>query len=159
MLNCIIAAPKTRVGNISINGMYRAFYAEYPNSDVKRSFFRHVFNTNFNIGFKSPATDVCSTCLSYKEKLKIEKNISKRNVLLIEKRVHRLRSKAFFELAKEEQPNLVTISFDCQKNMILPKLPDQAAYYSRQVYLYNFGIVKGSTKASLSADNVFFIFG
>lgn len=69
--------------------------------------------------------------------------------------VHKRRGKAFFDILKQERDGIQTISFDCQKNMVLPKVPDQAAYYSRQFYLYNFGIVQGSSKSCLTPLNVF----
>lgn len=33
------------------------------------------------------------------------------------------------------------MSHDCQKNQVLPNVSDQAAYYSRQLFMYNFTIV------------------
>lgn len=36
---------------------------------------------------------------------------------------------------------VATLVFDCQKNQILPKVTDQTAYYSRQLYIYNFAVV------------------
>lgn len=57
---------------------------------VKRSYFRFVFNTNFNIGFKAPAADVCSTCTMLKESIKFEKDADRKqtamNRLIIHKR-------------------------------------------------------------------------
>ncbi|KAF6210186.1 hypothetical protein GE061_013288 [Apolygus lucorum] len=50
---------------------------------------------------------------------------------------------------------MLTLSFDCQKNFALPKIPDQSVYYSRQFYLYNFTIVQGSFKDALTKENVF----
>nr|CAH7760116.1 unnamed protein product [Callosobruchus chinensis] len=76
-------------------------------------------------------------------------------MLMMEKRIHTLRSQAFFSCLKEESPGLLTLSFDCQKNLVNPKVPDQAAYYSRQLYTYNFTIVIGSSKSRLTLDNVF----
>jgi len=35
---------------------------------VKESYFRHIFCTEFNIGFGTPSTDACSTCISLVEK-------------------------------------------------------------------------------------------
>lgn len=46
-------------------------------------------------------------------------------------------------------------SFDCQKNMPLPKIPDQATYYSRRIYIFKFTIVQGNSKHNLTKDNVF----
>ncbi|CAG4960948.1 unnamed protein product [Parnassius apollo] len=50
---------------------------------------------------------------------------------------------------------MITFSFDCQKNNPLPKVPDQSAYYSRQIYLYNFTIVQGSSKDHLNKDTTY----
>ena len=46
---------------------------------------------------------------------------------------------------------MVTLSFDCHKNQVLPKVPDSAAYYSRQLYMYNFTIVTNFTKKDTHA--------
>lgn len=72
-----------------------------------------------------------------------------------QKRVHTLRAKAFFEKLREAQDGIKIISFDCQKNLPLPKLPDQSTYYSRQLYYYNLTMVEGTSKNSLSPHNVF----
>lgn len=40
------------------------------------------------------------------------------------------------------------------KNQPLPKLPDQSAYFSRQLSFYHFAIVEGNSKAKLSKENV-----
>jgi hypothetical protein len=69
--------------------------------------------------------------------------------LVAAKTVHILRGKAFFELVKEQRSDLVTLNFDCQKKLPIPKLPDQMVCYSHQPYLYNFTIVKGSSPGSV----------
>lgn len=64
-----------------------------------------------------------------------------------------MRYKAFYDILREQRSDLLTISFDCQKNLALPKVT--AAYYSRQYNFYNFTIVLGSSKAKLTKDNIF----
>nr|CAH7727985.1 unnamed protein product [Callosobruchus chinensis] len=119
---------------------------------VKESFFRFYFNTNYNIGFGTPKTDVCSTCIRFKEELKKEKDVGKHNDLIIKQRVHTLKAKAFFQLLKESRQTRETFSIDCQKNLCLPKLPDQSAYFSQQYNLFNFTVVNGSSKYKLGKD-------
>lgn len=46
-------------------------------------------------------------------------------------------------------------SYDCQKNLVNPKVQDQIAYYSRQLYTYNFTIVQGSSHGHLDESTVF----
>lgn len=71
------------------------------------------------------------------------------------KRVHKLKADAFFDILRENRDGLVTMSFDCQKNMAVPKLPDSAAYFSSQINFYNFTIVIGDSKTTLRKENVF----
>lgn len=121
---------------------------------VKESYFRSYFNNKYNIGFGTPKTDVCSTCLKVKEELKIERNERKRNKIMTKHRVHKLKSAAFFQLLKEIKNNREVFSIDCQKNLCLPKLPDQAAYFSQQYNFYNFCVVHGSSKEKLDKNNI-----
>lgn len=79
-----------------------------------------------NLGFGSPRTDMCSKCIEFQEKIKTEKDVSKTNQLIIEQRVHKLKSQAFFKLLREKKDQMATFSFDCQKNLVLPKVPDQS---------------------------------
>lgn len=142
---------------LSINKMHSMYCDQItdPDLQVKGSYFRFVFNTNFNIGFKAPATDVCSTCTMLKESMKLEKNADQKQVLMNRLVVHKRRAKAFFKLLKEGKNNTITLSIDCQKNMAVPKLFDQAAYFSRQISFYNFGVVQGTSKSTLTKENVF----
>nr|CAH7760174.1 unnamed protein product [Callosobruchus chinensis] len=142
--------------DLNISKLYRMYNESVQgNLKVKKTFFREIFLRDYNIGFGSPVTDACSKCIELSEIIKAEKDEQKKVMLMMEKRIHTLRSQAFFSYLKEESPGLLTLSFDCQKNLVNPKVPDQAAYYSRQLYTYNFTIVIGSSKSRLTLDNVF----
>lgn len=120
---------------------------------VKESYFRYIFNTQFNIGFGSPRVDMCSACIEFKEHLKLEKNPEVRLQIEMQKQIHKKRAKAFYSLLQEKPEETVTLSFDCQKNLPLPQIPDQEAYYRRQIYLYNFSVVVGSSDDKLNTCN------
>lgn len=148
--NRIYLAPE-----LSIRKMWRMYNAARDEDlRVKQSFFRHIFNTKYNIGFGNPRTDVCSTCIELSERIKTEKDASKKSELMVEKRLHRLRYKTFYKILQDENENIQTISFDCQKNQPIPKVPDQSAYYSRQINFYHFAIVVGNSKAKLDKNNI-----
>lgn len=66
-----------------------------------------------------------------------------------------MKANAFYQLLKDPSENVLVLSLDCQKNMPIPKVPDQKAYYSRQLYVYNLCIVVGHSKMPLTKDNVF----
>ncbi|GBP67512.1 hypothetical protein EVAR_49879_1 [Eumeta japonica] len=57
-------------------------------------------------------------------------------------------------MLQEDTPGLLIVSFDCEKNLPLPKIPDQTTYYSRQLYYYNFTIVMGTSRSTLTPDNI-----
>lgn len=142
--------------DLSIQKMHSMYDQQAcPEEKVKLSYFRTIFNTKYNLSFTTPRTDVCSTCLELTEKIKRCEDEEERNKLSTDKKIHKLRADAFFNLLKEARDDLVTISFDCEKNLVLPKVPDQTAYYSRQLYLYNFTIVQGTSKSQLNPGNVF----
>lgn len=141
---------------LNIKKMWRLYNAE-NDSDlrVQQSFFRKIFNTYYNIGFGSPRTDVCSACISLQERIKTERDPLKKQELMTEKRIHRLKYKAFYQILQDNDPSIKIITFDCQKNQALPKLPDQSAYFSRQFNFQHFAIVEGSSKAKLNKENVY----
>lgn len=139
---------------LNIRKLYRMYIESSGAIYVKEGFFRKIFNTNYNLGFGNPRTDVCSTCLKLEERIKSEKDKNQKQQLITEKRVHKLRAKAFFEILREDDSKILKFSFDCQKNQPLPKLPDQATYYSRQVYIYNFTIVQGCSKDKINSQTV-----
>jgi hypothetical protein len=53
--------------------------------------FRRVFSNDFNIGFKTPATDVCSYCERMKNRIKITQGAAKID-LMIQLRMHKKRA-------------------------------------------------------------------
>lgn len=137
--------------------MWRLYDSDITNGSKKvmPAYFRHIFRTTFNIGFGSPRTDECSTCISLNERIKVCKDLEIKTNLICEKRCHKLKAKAFYVLLKEKRDDLITISFDCQKNQVLPKVPDQCAYYSRQLYKYNLTVVVGDSKCKQTKQNVY----
>lgn len=102
---------------LNINKLYRMFNSDEQNADlgVKSSYFRHIFNNYYNLGFGVPQTDVCSKLLELGEKIKLEQDGNKKTNLILEKRVHTLRAKSFFENLRNTTPGLKIISFDFQK--------------------------------------------
>lgn len=142
--------------DLSIRKMWLAYNKEHNLSlQVKYHYFRDIFVRNFNLSFKTPATDACSTCISYLEKIKLATDNKKKEDLKAEYHVHKLKAEAFYSLLKQENDENFILSFDCQKNMVLPRVPDQAAYYSRQFYSYNFTICQGNSKSPQNETTVF----
>ena len=148
--------PKEILSDLNIKKLWRLYNntVESENLKVKESFFRKELNKNYNIGFGNPKSDVCSTCLEFSEKMKNVKTEKEKSELMIGKRIHTMKYNAFYSYLRQESENTISISFDCQKNLLLPKLPDQSAYFSRQINAYNFTVTIGSSKSPLNKENV-----
>ncbi|XP_072377489.1 uncharacterized protein [Diabrotica undecimpunctata] len=142
---------------LSIKKMWYMYSEQHPTPKLtcKYDFFRNVFATNFNIGFDAPYTDKCSTCIRLECETATEKDGDKRAALKLELKVHKVRAEKFYMFLRENNDNELVFSYDCQKNLVLPKIPDQAAYYKRQLYLYNFVICEGHSKATRNCHNTF----
>lgn len=140
--------------DLTINKLWLMYNDHNRNLPVKQSFFRNIFNTKYNAGFGSPLKDTCSRCSELNFKIKKETDERTKQELITTKRFHSLQAKAFYDLLRSDDKEILTISFDCQKNNPLPKLPDQAAYFSRQINLYNFTVVVGKSMGKKIKDNV-----
>ncbi|CAH1112180.1 unnamed protein product [Psylliodes chrysocephalus] len=71
---------------------------------------------------------------------------------MTEKKIHNLKAAVFFEILRTKEEGTLTMSFDCQKNKAVPKMPDSSAYFSSQPNFYNFATVVGTDK--LQKQNV-----
>lgn len=69
--------------------------------------------------------------------------------------VHKKRASMLYEWLKEDVEDTLTFSFNCQKNIVLPKLSDEAAYYLHKMYLYNFTLCQGNSHSSQTMENLF----
>ncbi|KAG8265817.1 hypothetical protein J6590_085944 [Homalodisca vitripennis] len=72
----------------------------------------------------SPRLDMCLLCIELKERIKLEKDPEKKQNEIVQRAIHKKRAKAFFDCLKENEPEVLSISFDCQKNLPMPKIPD-----------------------------------
>ena len=103
------------------------------------STFYRLWSRNFNIGFANPRVDVCTTCEQLNHRLRQCKDSEKVD-LMTQLRIHKLRSKTFYDMLRKRSPDSYDIAYDLQQVHSLPKLPVQEAFYSRQLGLYNFGL-------------------
>lgn len=128
---------------LSIRKLHK-MYNSSASQQLKSTYtmFHKIFVTQFNIGFRGPAADVCSYCTRLKHKIKNEKNEKEKVKAITEKRIHQLRSKAFYELLKMNSNNAITFCFDMQQVQPLPKTPVGEAFYLRQISYYTFCCIK-----------------
>ncbi|CAH1963824.1 unnamed protein product [Acanthoscelides obtectus] len=85
---------------------------------------------------------VCNHCTLLDHKIKtVPAGSKERSDFIIEKKIHKKRANAFYQLMKQNVDDSVSYCFDLQQIQPLPKTPVQEAYYSRQIGFYNFCVV------------------
>lgn len=124
--------------------LYREFCTtEKKINPEKESFYRHIFNTKFNLRFHRPLTDTCAVCDKLQITIDHGEEGAKRQATF-DKELH-LRKAETAKLAKDSFKTLnddsqVAICFDLQKMLPTPCVHTSKAYYLRQLWTYNFCI-------------------
>lgn len=135
--------------NLDIKKMYKLYVdlcKEEGIDPVKESYYRHIFVTRFNLGFKPPRSDTCNKCDTLEMKIKfgesqevIEKSKAEKEHHLVQAENARAAKKKAQEEAKAN-PAVVAICFDLQKTLPTPMLTCNKVYYARQLWTYNFAV-------------------
>lgn len=135
---------------------------QQPLPKPSQDFYRRMFNTEFNFGFGLPRTDTCGRCDELALAIKISSG-EEREQLVMEKNEHQEEADAGYAskhkqkvaatqswsgkprvLGPQNKPLSVVavdmITFDCKQNLPTPNLHHSDVFYSRQLWVYNFGI-------------------
>lgn len=136
----------------TIKEMYKAFQ-EFCNTEKHvepeiESFYRHIFNTEFNLSFHRPYTDTCDICDKLTKKIEFGTSEQKQEAEN-QKELHLRRAEAA-RLAKDNTKNIeddtyISICFDLQKTLPTQNLTNQKAYYFRKLWTCNLSIHKLKT--------------
>lgn len=114
---------------------------------VPYKFFSRIFNNNFNIGFGSPATDVCGFCVRHSSQISLCRDNLEKDKLKLNLKVHKTRAQQFYKLMKETPENSISYCFDLQQVQVLPKTPVGDAFYAQQLSFYAFCVTDISCKS------------
>ena len=119
---------------LTVNSMHE-MYVEKCQSEhqtpVSSAMYRSIFVNDFNLGFGTPKTDTCSRCETVVDVEKLKE--------------HQERAERAFEVQRIDRQKArdgkkITIAFDMEKTLPLPKLTVEDAFYLRQLWLYNLGV-------------------
>ncbi|KAL2098322.1 hypothetical protein ACEWY4_007529 [Coilia grayii] len=138
--------------DLSVKKMHKLF--DQQNHDlVSYSLYYSVFRHSFNLVFGHPATDACSSCAKFQFRVKdpsLGEDEKRRETAMYI--LHRRRARVFYDMLGKVEHDAVTVCFGMMQNLVLPRTPIGQAYYSRQLYMYVFGVVlhhgKGSRQAT-----------
>lgn len=130
--------------NLNIQKMYRRYSLFMSNSDVNLasfSYYRHVFNHEFNISFHQLKKDMCDTCYAFANMAESEKN-SRHD----EQAMHLLNKLTVRRLMAEDKESAIsdesicTACFGVEKTLTTPRFNASMAYYTRKLNIYNFTV-------------------
>lgn len=134
-------------GDLSISKMYK-MYQEFCNErheePVKESYYRFVFNTEFNLKFHKPYSDTCSRCDNFHNIIKHSKdevlvNNTKRDLELHQRKAKKANDAKKSDIeANKNSEDTVVICFDLQQTLPTPLLSTSKVFYLRQLWTYNF---------------------
>lgn len=121
--------------------MHELFRCQHD-EHITYALYYNVFMYDFNLAFRHPSKDVGSTCVKSHLKLKDpeiagEEQRTEWALYLL----HRRRARKFYDLPNAVEETF-TIAFDVMQNQVLPKSPISQTFYSRQLYLYVFVVVR-----------------
>ena len=124
--------------SLNIRRMYRMFI-ENPEAELcpSETFYRKVFNEEFNLGFHVPSKDQCDTCDKY-QKHRINGTLTP---AIEEQQVSHLRRKstarAEKDIDKSKRDGTLAVCFDLQQVLTVPRLFTAKSYYKRKINMYN----------------------
>ena len=125
--------------------MYKEKCVEDGHHFVKEFCYRKVFNEEYNLTFKIPSSDTCSTCDALQSTILHGETDAKKEAKIL-KDNHLKKSematstlKNDTEVAKLDKTKCCII-FDLQKTMPTPHLQTNKVFYMRQLWTYNLGI-------------------
>lgn len=135
--------------DLSLSNMFRLWLAEreaagLPGTKKHKKVYERVFFYEFNLSFSNPRTDICYKCRELKAKVTTG-SAEDRTLAKHELNLYRARARKFYSSVREERNrrNTLVLNFDLEKTLPLPKTNIGDAFYKRQMWVYNLGIVMG----------------
>lgn len=139
---------------LSISRMYLLYQEKYEpqimesggKPEVKEWLYRKIFNEEFNLSFGYPRSDTCETCdllnVAIRAGLPEDERVKKQEELAVHQEKA---SKGYQSLRADTEStksveDRALITFDLMQNLPVPTLTHGSMFYSRQLWVYNFGI-------------------
>jgi len=139
--------------NLSISRMYDLYLEKYEpqvsetaaKPQVKEWLYRKIFNEEFNLSFGYPRSDTCEKCDLLHVAIQNASD-EQREEHQEELAEHQEKASQGYSSLKKDtdttklRTNHQLITFDLMQNLPVPTLTHSSMFYSRQLWVYNFGI-------------------
>ena len=147
---------------LSISRMHKLYVEKYEphvketgaKPEVKEWLYRKIFNEEFNLSFGYPRSDTCETCDLLHVSIQASKSEAERAELQVELAAHQEKASQGYRLLRMDTEATKTtgdhtlLTFDLMQNLPVPTLTHGSMFYSRQLWVYNFGIHNTTTSAA-----------
>src|SRR6218665_14086 len=138
-------------GKLSLATMYELYVEKCRQTDsdpVRVSYYRHIFDTEFNLAFHKPKKDFCNFCHKYnsstiEEKIEIENEHAAHQSRKLYAR--NAKDKYKKEAQEDGEKSLVVVTFDLEAVLPSPKLAASDVYYKRKLSTYNLTVYSLAT--------------
>ena len=119
---------------------------KYPtDAPVKKSYYRHIFSTEFNISFCPPQKDTCDVCSEYEKCTDVSESLEQKY------RQH-VADKSLTYVKRREDKEIndaskIVLTVDMEQIFQLSKLREKTSFYLHKISAYNFtGVVQNSNE-------------
>ena len=144
---------------LSISRMYLMYLEKYESQasssgakpQVKEWLYRKIFNEEYNLSFGYPRSDTCETCDLLNVAIQASKSENESMEVQAELAVHQEKASQGYSAlrsdteATKSSNDSTLFTFDLMQNLPVPTLTHGSMFYSRQLWVYNFGIHNSST--------------
>ncbi|CAG9829796.1 unnamed protein product [Diabrotica balteata] len=149
--------------HLSVAKLHRNFLEKSQNEKVSYEMFRKIFTEEYNISFGFPRKDICKECTLFLARLQqaeVAHDKTSTQTLKVARELHIRKAEVFqkkiSEEAKANDPYVLSICLDYQKNLPVPVTNITDEYYLRQLWIHNLGIrclTTGKTNMYMYAEH------
>ncbi|XP_056310757.1 uncharacterized protein LOC130222157 [Danio aesculapii] len=125
--------------------LYRLKCSENGDTPVKESYYRLIFNTEFNLSFHAPKKDRCDQCEAYETAVK-QNMVSQSDEYRQTKHMADKTAMRQERQKDREDKDTLTVCFDLQNVISCPRAEISSFFYKRKLNLYNLTAHSSQTK-------------
>lgn len=143
--------------------LYKKACEEENKSPAKLSYYRFIFNNEFNLRFHRPLSDTCSRCDKYQNIIKHSTDTSKIAESKVQLDVHQRKAEKAMTMKKKDietyksSTDTMVICLDLQQTLPTPLLATSKVFYLRQLWTYNlciYDLIKNEAHMHVWSENI-----
>lgn len=139
--------------HLTVEKLYSLFAekSEKNGEEIPKNWlYRHIFNTEYNIGFKPPQTDTCDDCDRYEIQIREAEGEELKEIEQKRKKHMEEAASRYKRKAEDKESSLINssekmLTVDLQKCLPTPLLTNGQTFYLRKLWTLNYTILDSSS--------------